>query len=61
MIAKKKWQIPYWDLSSELGVDISEVRNKDKEVDARSSGDKHDWNHMDDIYVDKVAAGIITL
>ena len=61
VIAKKKWQIPYWDLSTELGVDISEVRNKDKEVDARSSGDKHDWNHMDDIYIDKVAAGIITL
>ena len=48
-------------LSSELGVDISEVRNKDKEVDARSSGDKHDWNHMDDVHVDKVAAGIVTL
>ena len=61
MVAKKKWQIPYWDLAVELGIDVSEVRDKDKQVDARSSGDKHDWNHMDDVHVDKVAAGIVTL
>lgn len=60
-IAKKKWQIPYWDLSAELGIDVDDVRDKDKKVDARSSGDKHDWNHMDDIHVDKVAAGIVIL
>ena len=61
MVAKKKWQIPYWDLSAELGIDVDDVRDKDKKVDARSSGDRHSWNHMDDIHVDKVAAGIITL
>ena len=60
-IAKKRWQIPYWDLSTELGIDVLEVRDRDKKVDARSSGDKHGWNHMDDIHVDKVAAGIVTL
>ena len=61
LIAKKQWQIPYWDLSAELGIDVDDVRNKDKEVDARSSGDRHSWNHMDDIHVDKLTAGIVTL
>ena len=61
MIAKKKWQVPYWDLDTELSIDIDDVRNTDKEVDARSTGDQEGWNHMDDIHVDKVAAGIVTL
>ena len=61
LIAKKKWQVPYWDLDTEFSIDIDDVRNIDKEVDARSTGDQEGWNHMDDIHVDKVAAGIVTL
>ena len=61
VIAKKKWQIPYWDLSSELGIDVDDVRNRGTTVDARFSGDRSGWNHMDDIHVDKVDVGIVIL
>jgi hypothetical protein len=61
MIAKRQWQIPYWDLAAEFSIDIDEVRNKSKTVDARSSAPLEDRNHMDDIHVDKVAEGIISV
>lgn len=59
LIAKKRWQVPYWDLSAELGADVSDIRDKEKEVDTRHIGDKQDWLHLDNVNVDKVAAGIV--
>ena len=61
LIAKRQWQVPYWDLDSEFSINIDDVRNKGKAVDARSSAPAEDRNHMDDVNVDKVVAGIITL
>jgi len=61
MIAKRRWQIPYWDLASELSIDIDDVRDKNKAVDARSSAPLAERNRMDEIHVDKVLAGIVTL
>ena len=61
IIAKRRWRVPYWDLSTELGIDIDEVRNREKEVDARQNVSMAERHHMDDIHVDKVAAGIIIL
>lgn len=61
MIAKRKWQVPYWDLTSSLGIDVDDVRNKDKEVDVRSDAPLIQRNKMDDINVDKVEEGIVTI
>ena len=59
-IAKRQWQVPYWDLSSELGIDIDDVRNRGKMVDARSASAIEERNHLDDINLDKVAEGIVS-
>ena len=56
MIAKRRWQVPYWDIS---GVNVDDVRNKDKEVDGRV--DLNERPFIDDINVDKVEAGIIVV
>ncbi len=60
-VAKRQWQVPYWDLSSELGISIDDVRNQSKTVDARSSAPVEERNHMDDVHVDKVSEGIISI
>ena len=60
-VAKRQWQVPYWDLDAEFSINIDDVRNKNKTVDARSSAPVEERNHMDDVNVDKVVAGIITL
>ena len=61
MIAKKRWQVPYWDLSDAIGESVDDVRNPDKLSDPRSVGDRETWNHVDLVQLDKVLAGIITL
>lgn len=55
MIARRHWQVPYWDLA---GISVDDARNKDKPYDARSNGDE-EKRHLDDVSVDKVAAGIV--
>ena len=60
-IAKRKWQVPYWDLSTELGIIIDDVRDLSKIVDARSDAPVEDRNHMDDVNIDKVNEGIVSL
>ena len=60
-IAKRQWQVPYWDLTSELGIDVDDVRNRNKELDARVDGPLENRSKMDDINVDKVAEGIVTI
>jgi hypothetical protein len=61
MVAKRRWQVPYWDLALELGVNIDDVRNLSKAVDARSDAPAEDRNHMDDVNLDKVVEGIVSL
>ena len=61
IIAHQGYSVPYWDLASELGVDVDKVRDKNKTVDVRPNIPMEQRNRMDDIYVDKVAAGIVTL
>ena len=55
LVAKRRWQVPYWD----LGVNVDDIRNQDKEVDGRIA--LNDRPFVDDINVDKVEAGIIVL
>jgi hypothetical protein len=59
MLAKRKWQVPYWDLASSLGISVDDVRDKTHEVDARSDAPESERNKMDDIHIDKVEAGIL--
>ena len=61
MIAKRKWQVPYWDLNYSLGINVGDVRNKNKEVDIRSDAPLIQRNKIDDINIDKVEEGIITI
>lgn len=61
VVAKRQWQVPYWDLTSELGIDVDDVRNRNKELDARVDGPLENRSKMDDINVDKVAEGIVTI
>ena len=56
LVAKRRWQVPYWDIT---GVNVDDVRNEAKEVDGRTALD--DRLFVDDINVDKVEAGIIVL
>ena len=60
-IAERQWQVPYWDLTSELGIDVDDVRNRNKELDVRVDGPLENRSKMDDINVDKVAEGIVTI
>ena len=53
--AKRKWQVPYWD----LGANVDDIRNYNKEVDGRVDLDERPF--VDDINVDKIEAGIIVL
>ena len=55
IVARRKWQVPYWD----LGVNVDDIRNQDKEVDGRVNLDERPF--VDDINVDKIEAGIIVL
>jgi hypothetical protein len=55
LVAKRRWQVPYWD----LGVNVNDIRNQDKETDGRV--DLNERPFVDDINVDKVEAGIIVL
>ena len=61
VVAKRQWQVPYWDLTSELGIDVDDVRNRNKELAARVDGPLENRSKMDDINVDKVAEGIVTI
>lgn len=59
ILAKRQWQVPYWDLVAELDVNVDDARNRDKILDGRK--DILERPHVDDMNVDKVAAGIIVI
>lgn len=35
LLHKRRWRVPYWDLTQSLGIDVDEVRNGDAVVDVR--------------------------
>ena len=59
MVAKRQWQVPYWDLAQGLGINIDDVRNKDFTLDGRKPVPERPY--IDNLNIDKVVAGIITL
>jgi hypothetical protein len=58
LVAKRKWFVPYWDLSSELSVDVDTVRNMSLVVDARNV---HHPARLDDTNKDKITEGIVSI
>ena len=54
-IARRHWQVPYWDLA---GISVDDARDKDRPYDARRTGDE-EKRHLDDVSVDKIVAGIV--
>ena len=57
ILAKRKWFVPYWDLTTELGSSVEELRNPNHICDCRKEMDQRE--HIDILTFDKVAEGII--
>ncbi|MBR50224.1 MAG: hypothetical protein CMA83_01410 [Euryarchaeota archaeon] len=56
LIARREWMVPYWDLATEFGVNVDDIRNSTMMVDARlDSGSPH----LDDVEVSKTASGLL--
>ena len=55
--SRRKWFVPYWDLASQLGSSVDELRNRDHTCDCRKEMDERE--HVDILTFDKVAEGII--
>ena len=56
ILAKRKWFVPYWDLSSELGYSVDDLRNSSIECDCRKDMDERE--HIDILTYDKIEEGI---
>jgi len=59
LVAKRKFTVPYWDYDSLLSLSVDDIRNPDKEVDARKALDSRPDGDL--LTVNKIDAGIITL
>jgi hypothetical protein len=59
LVAKRKFTVPYWDYDSLLSLDVDDIRNRHKEVDARKELDSRPTGDL--LTVNKIDAGIITL
>ena len=57
ILAKRKWFVPYWDLSSQLGYSVNDLRNKDLECDCRK--DMNEREHIDILTYDKIAEEVL--
>ncbi len=58
VVARRKWFVPYWDLTAALGTSVDKLRNPNHICDCRKAMDERE--HIDILTFDKVAAGIIT-
>jgi len=58
VLARRKWFVPYWDLTAALGTSVDKLRNPNHICDCRKAMDERE--HIDILTFDKVAAGIIT-
>lgn len=57
ILAKRKWFVPYWDLSTELGYSIDDLRDENKTCDCRKAMEERE--HIDILTYDKVSEGIL--
>lgn len=61
LVAKRKWKIPYKDLSSSLEINIDDVLNLEKAVDPRKNIPAEQKNKLDEIMFDKISTGEVVL
>tara|TARA_R110000824_G_scaffold20524_3_gene77262 strand:- start:223 stop:1128 length:906 start_codon:yes stop_codon:yes gene_type:complete len=59
LVAKRKFTVPYWDHDSILSLSVDDIRNPDRQVDARKALDSRPDGDL--LTVNKIDAGIITL
>ena len=57
VLAKRKWFVPYWDLSSQLGASVDDLRNPEIICDCRKPTNERE--HIDILTYDKVSEGIL--
>jgi len=57
ILAKRRWFVPYWDLASELGSSVDDLRDPDHMCDCRKPMDERE--HIDILTYDKVAEGLL--
>tara|TARA_R110002051_G_scaffold213714_2_gene278581 strand:+ start:148 stop:975 length:828 start_codon:yes stop_codon:yes gene_type:complete len=57
ILAKRKWFVPYWDLSSELGSSVDDLRDPDHMCDCRKPMDERE--HIDILTYDKIVEGLL--
>jgi hypothetical protein len=58
LVAKRKWQVPYWDISNSLGISVEDIRSPGKISDLRKLS-LTDMSILDNVNLDKVAEGIV--
>ena len=59
LIAKRQYYVPYWDLSDDLGINVDDVRNMSKPVDARKAFGERPRHFS--VVLDKVSLGIVSV
>lgn len=59
LVAKRKFTVPYWDYDSLLSLDVDDIRNSSREVDARKELDSRP--DADFLIINKIDAGIIII
>tara|TARA_R110002051_G_scaffold111306_5_gene183923 strand:- start:10209 stop:11036 length:828 start_codon:yes stop_codon:yes gene_type:complete len=57
ILAKRKWFVPYWDLSTELGNNVDDIRNNSIECDCRKPTEERE--HIDILTYDKITEGLL--
>jgi len=57
IMAKRRWFVPYWDLTAQLGISVDNLRNPNHMCDCRKAMDERE--HIDILTFDKVEQGII--
>ena len=57
VLAKRQWFVPYWDLATELGETVDDLRNPNIVCDCRKPMDERE--HIDILTYDKITEGLI--
>jgi len=57
VLARRKWFVPYWDLTTALGSSVDNLRNPNHVCDCRKAMDERE--HIDILTFDKASEGII--
>tara|TARA_A100001201_G_scaffold34409_1_gene36628 strand:+ start:225 stop:1049 length:825 start_codon:yes stop_codon:yes gene_type:complete len=57
VLARRKWFVPYWDLTAALGSSVDDLRNPNHMCDCRKEMDERE--HIDILTYDKVETGVI--